>query len=86
MLKMADQLKNLRDFSLDRFNDDRFLKSPLMKSHTSKRIKRDKHQRKLVSKPFATRLSSVTIRHFMEVKVVKIVTKIVFTLFFLPGS
>lgn len=49
---MFDQMKNIQkfDFPLDRYDNDSFLKNPLMKMRkkTSKRMQRDKN-RKLVS-------------------------------------
>lgn len=50
---MVEQLKNMRkfDFQLDRYDNDPFLKNPLMKLriNKTKRKKRDKNQAKLVS-------------------------------------
>lgn len=53
---MFDQMKNIRkfDFPLDRYDNDPFLKNPLLKyrqnKNKAKRIKRnDKQQAKLVS-------------------------------------
>lgn len=58
-VKMFEKMKNVRkfDFPLDRFDDDPFLKNPLLKyrqnKNKAKRLKRnDKQQAKLVSVKF----------------------------------
>lgn len=54
--KMVDHLKNMRkfDFPIDRYDNDPYLKHPLLKMNKTKRKKRDKNQAKLVSKKSVT--------------------------------